>query len=103
MTSAADILDALHDVIDPELGFNIVDLGLIYELTLDEGRVKVTMTMTTPGCPAQDYLCEGVAERARQIDCVADVEINLVWDPPWSPQKMSPIARDYFGIAEDRR
>ena len=60
------VLQALHDVSDPELGYNIVDLGLIYELQVDGGVVEITMTMTTPGCPAQDYILSGVIRRGDQ-------------------------------------
>ncbi len=92
---------ALHDVIDPELGYNIVDIGLVYKLEIVEGLLKVTMTMTTPGCPAQDYIMGGVDERGAAIPGIDDVDIELVWEPRWSPQMMSPIAKEYFGITED--
>lgn len=98
MPTEAQLLDALREVIDPELGYNIVDLGLIYGLALDGGTLKVTMTMTTRGCPAQDYIQAGVFHRAIQLEGVDDVEIELVWDPPWSPQKMSAKAKAFFGI-----
>ncbi len=94
------VLDALHEVIDPELGYNIVDLGLIYSLDVDEGVVRVVMTMTTPGCPAQDYIMSGVYERARTLPGVTAVDINLVWEPRWSAKQMSPVARAHFGIAD---
>ncbi|MGH8199272.1 MAG: metal-sulfur cluster assembly factor [Steroidobacteraceae bacterium] len=94
------VLDALHEVIDPELGYNIVDLGLIYSLDVDDGVVKITMTMTTPGCPAQDYIMSGVYERSRSLPGVTDVEIDLVWEPRWSPRQMSPVARAHFGMAD---
>ncbi|MDE2150559.1 MAG: metal-sulfur cluster assembly factor [Gammaproteobacteria bacterium] len=100
MPTEAQILDALREVIDPELGYNIVDLGLIYGLALDGGTLKVTMTMTTRGCPAQDYIQDGVFRRAIQLDGVDDVDIELVWDPPWSPQKMSAVAKALFGIED---
>ena len=94
------VLDALHEVIDPELGYNIVDLGLIYSLDVDDGVVRVRMTMTTPGCPAQDYIMSGVYERARNLPGVTNVEIDLVWEPRWSPKQMSPVAKAHFGIAD---
>jgi metal-sulfur cluster biosynthetic enzyme len=96
-----DVLDALHDVIDPELGYNVVDLGLVREAELADGLLKVTMTMTTPGCPAQDYITSGVRERALMIDGIADVDITLEWEPPWSVQQMTPTARLHFGIPDD--
>ena len=92
------VLDALHEVIDPELGYNIVDLGLIYALDVAAGVVKITMTMTTPGCPAQDYIMSGVYERSKSVPGVNDVQIKLVWLPAWSPRLMTPAAKANFGI-----
>lgn len=98
------IYDALHDVIDPELGYNIVDIGLIYNVEIDDDALRVTMTMTTPGCPAQDYIMHGVQERAMMIPGVGGIDIDLVWEPAWSPQQhMSPVAKTYFGIVDDVR
>ena len=94
------VTDALRDVIDPELGYNIVDLGLIYALAIEDGVVTLSMTMTTPGCPAQDYLIAGVEDRIRQLPGVTDLKVDVVWEPPWSPQRMSPLARAQFGIAD---
>lgn len=94
------VLQALHEVIDPELGYNIVDLGLIYGLEVEHGAIRVEMTMTTPGCPAQDYILSGVYERSRSLPGSPEVEINLVWDPPWSPQKMAPVAKAHFRIQD---
>lgn len=94
------VIDALGEVIDPELGYNIVDLGLIYELEVESAVVRITMTMTTPGCPAQDYILSGVHERGMGVPGVSDVQINLVWLPAWSPRKMSAAAKEHFGIQE---
>lgn len=95
------VLDAMHDVIDPELGYNIVDIGLIYDLQVERNVIQVVMTMTTPGCPAQDYIMMGVHERGMRIPGIEDVDIELVWNPLWSVQKMSPVAKAHFGIEED--
>lgn len=94
------VLDALHEVIDPELGYNIVDLGLIYELEVEAGVIKIAMTMTTPGCPAQDYIMTGVYEKSKSLPGVRDVEINLVWLPAWSPRLMTSVAKEHFGIQD---
>ncbi|MGB5948835.1 MAG: metal-sulfur cluster assembly factor [Parvibaculum sp.] len=91
--------EALKDVFDPELGYNIVDLGLVYGIDINEGEVTVTMTLTTPGCPASDMIQGGVYQRLWAIEGVSDVEVNLVWEPPWSPEAMSPAAKEHFGIA----
>jgi metal-sulfur cluster biosynthetic enzyme len=95
-----DVLRALHEVIDPELGYNIVDLGLIYTLAVHDGVIRITMTMTTRGCPAQDYILSGAYERCRILAGDGNVEIGLVWEPPWSPKKMSPAARAHFGVQD---
>lgn len=98
---AARILDALHTVIDPELGYNIVDLGLIYGVEVGEGGVvKVTMTTTTPGCPATNYLMEGSRECTSAVDGVTMAEIILTHDPRWSPENMTDIAKAHFGITD---
>lgn len=94
------ILDALREVIDPELGYNIVDLGLIYDLEVEAGVIRITMTMTTPGCPAQDYIMSGVYERCKNLPGVSDAQINLVWLPAWSPRKTTPVAKAQFGVRE---
>ena len=94
------VLDALHDVIDPELGYNIVDLGLIYEVEVGTGIVEITMTMTTPGCPAQDYILSGVYERCKSLPGVNDAKIHLTFLPAWSPRLMTPVAKAHFGIHE---
>lgn len=95
------VLDAMHDVIDPELGYNIVDIGLIYEVHVNDDVAQIIMTMTTPGCPAQDYIMLGVRERGMRIPGVKDVEVELIWHPPWSPQMMTPVAKAHFRIPDD--
>lgn len=89
-----EIRDALRSVIDPELGINIVDLGLVYGVTVEGPRVRVDMTMTTPACPLGDYLRDLVeAGVKRRIPGVERVDVELVWDPPWNPDMMSDAAR----------
>lgn len=86
------IHSALRQVIDPELGCNIVDLGLIYGLDIQDGRVAVQMTLTSPGCPMGSALAEGVRATLNRLPGVTGVEVNLVWDPPWSPSMIDPAA-----------
>ncbi|MDE2006736.1 MAG: metal-sulfur cluster assembly factor [Rhodospirillales bacterium] len=93
--------DALRDVIDPELGYNIVDLGLVYGVATEGGIVDVTMTMTTPGCPAQDYIVSGVERRLAEVPGVTGVYVDLVWSPAWSPRRMSPEAKAIFQIRDE--
>lgn len=89
----ASALDALRQVIDPEIGCNLVDLGLIYSLDIQGSKVKVTMTLTTPGCPMHESLCGGVQVALLNHDGVDDVEVELVWDPPWHPSMMTEAGR----------
>ena len=91
--------EALKDVIDPELGYNIVDLGLVYDVHAEDSDITVTMTLTTPGCPASEYIQDGVTDCLSMIEGVSSVTVNLVWDPPWGPDAMSPDAQDFFGIS----
>lgn len=95
----SEVLEALKDVIDPELGYNIVDLGLIYGVTIANDQVDIVMTMTTPGCPATNYIESGTYERLLRIQGVKDAHVDVVWTPPWDPSMMSPDAKAYFGFA----
>ncbi len=89
-----DVLDALYNVVDPEIGLDIVNLGFIYAIDIDEeDRVKVAMTLTTPGCPLNVPIQEDITARLQEIGAT-DVLIDIVWDPPWNPSMMSPEARN---------
>jgi len=94
------VLETLKTVIDPEIGINIVDLGLIYNLEFKENKLIVTMTLTTPGCPMHSSLTAWVREALLQVDSEIEVFINLVWDPPWSPENMSDNAKRQLGRLE---
>jgi metal-sulfur cluster biosynthetic enzyme len=97
------VRNALRQVIDPELGYNIVDLGLIYDVvTEDGGVVHVTMTTTTPGCPATNYLKAGAGEAASAVPGVEFVDVRLTYEPRWSPEMMSADAKAHFGIRAGR-
>jgi len=98
MPTSEELLTALREVIDPELGYNIVDLGLIYEVLVDEGRASIIMTTTTPGCPATDVLQEGVRGCAGLVPGISGVDVRMVWDPPWTPERMSAEAKRHFGF-----
>lgn len=94
----ARILDALRQVVDPELGVNIVDLGLVYGTEVRDGQVRVKMTMTTPACPMEELLMEMVhAAILRELPDARTVEVDLVWDPPWKPDMMSASAKAQLG------
>jgi metal-sulfur cluster biosynthetic enzyme len=95
-----DILFALKAVIDPELGINIVDLGLVYRAERIGDVVAVRMTMTTPSCPLGEMLLEEVRTAlAETYPQAAQVSVELVWDPPWSAALMSPAARQQLGVS----
>ena len=97
--AAQKVKEALRRVIDPELGYNIVDLGLIYDVRVDaNGVASVIMTTTTPGCPATSYLTEGARECAASVEGVEMAEVTLTHEPRWSPELMSDDAKAHFGI-----
>ena len=100
MISKTDILNALKTVIDPELGFNIVDLGLIYKVEINPTSIKITMTLTTPGCPLAPFFNNQVKETAATAANLQaeDVEVNIVFDPPWSPEAIHPDIRLELGL-----
>jgi metal-sulfur cluster biosynthetic enzyme len=84
---------ALREVIDPEIGCNIVDLGLIYDVNIRGDAVQVRMTLTTPGCPMSESLAWGVKQALLNLPPITDVEVELVWDPPWNPAMMTDAGR----------
>lgn len=96
------IREALRNVVDPELFVNIVDLGLIYQIEIDEGddktAVRVDMTMTSPACPAGPQLLAQSKEAVMRVEGVDDAEIRLVMEPPWTPDRMTDDAKDQLGI-----
>ena len=95
---------ALRQVIDPELGYNIVDLGLIYDVAIEDGGVvHVIMTTTTPGCPATSYLKKGAGEAASTVPGIEFVDVKLTYEPRWTPELMSPEAKVNFGITDGGR
>lgn len=92
-----EAVEALHEVFDPEAGINIVDLGLVYGIERSGAQIDVRMTLTSPGCPAGEYIMEGVRSRLGRLPDVEEVEVELVWDPPWSPEAISPEGRAELG------
>ena len=94
----AQIYDALHNVFDPELGVNIVDLGLVYNVDLrEDGFVTITMTLTTPGCPMHESIGEGVGAALQPIEGITGGTIQLVWEPRWEPSMMTEAGRAELG------
>lgn len=92
------LYDTLKQIYDPEVGINIVDMGLIYSLDIDDHKIAVTMTLTSPGCPAGPQILTQIDNALKTVDGVEDVDINVVWSPPWSPDMLSEEARDQLGI-----
>ena len=94
----ASTREALLEVIDPEVGINIVDLGLVYRIEVADRRIEVDITMTSPACPLGAHLRETADAAIRRLLLEAEsVDVHLVWDPPWTPARMSPSARDQLG------
>jgi metal-sulfur cluster biosynthetic enzyme len=94
----ADIRLALTNVEDPELGLDIVSLGLVYAVDLDAGRVRVVYSLTSMGCPMGPMIEQQIRETVGALDGVASVETELVFDPPWGPERMSDDARFLLGV-----
>ena len=93
------VLEALREVIDPELGLNVVDLGLVYGLDIENSHVRLQLTMTTPACPLGEQIVTDAEDRLLAVEGVNDVRVDLVWEPPWSPERMSEDAKRALGWA----
>lgn len=97
-TLAGQVREALKLVIDPELGQNVVDLGMIYDVTVTEGGVAaISMTTTTRGCPATGFLRQAVEDRAWTVEGIEFVDVTLTYDPPWSPARIAPEIAGLLG------
>ena len=96
------VTEKLKTIIDPELNINIVDLGLIYGISIDQekGEVEVTMTLTSPGCPLSFVFEEWIPDAVKKVEGVKNVRINLVWEPPWDPDKMTDDIKESLGIIQ---
>lgn len=93
-----DIINHLAQVIDPELNVDVVNLGLIYGIDLDEdGICLINMTLTTPACPLTGFLIDAITKEVKQVEEVKNVDVEFVWYPVWSPDRMSDAAKKYFG------
>ena len=98
MVALADVVLALHSVEDPELGMDIVELGLFYDAEIDGEKVKVIHSLTSMGCPAGAMIQEGIADAVRGVEGVEEVEVELTFDPPWTPDRMSEDAKFILGF-----
>ncbi len=93
------VRDALRNVIDPELGHNVVDLGLIYAIEVDGGCARIVMTTTTPGCPAVGFLKGGAVNSASRVPGVRSVDVVMTFDPPWTPSMIAADVKASLGFA----
>lgn len=98
MPAESELIDALREVIDPELMINIVDLGLVYDVEQAESTVNVSMTLTSPACPAGPQIIHQAKMALEKFDDVESADIKLTMTPPWSPERMTDEARDQLGI-----
>jgi metal-sulfur cluster biosynthetic enzyme len=98
MVGYEDVVNALHSVEDPELGMDIVELGLFYDAEIDGDKVKVIHSLTSMGCPAGPMIQEDIVDVVRSLDGVGEVEVELTFDPPWTPDRMSDDAKFILGF-----
>jgi metal-sulfur cluster biosynthetic enzyme len=98
MATREEVVDALRGVEDPELGMDIVDLGLMYDVEVEGSNVKVIHSLTSIGCPAGPMIQEGIHDAVAALPGVENVDVELTWDPPWTPEKMSEDAKFILGF-----
>lgn len=98
MVTEEAVLEQLRKVEDPELRFNIVDLGLVYRVKIDRGMVVIDLTFTSPACPVGPYLLAEVEKAVKSVPGVSGVAVNIVWEPLWSPDRMSEEAKVGLGM-----
>jgi len=97
MATKGEVLDALSKVIDPEIGLNIVDVGLVYRVEVVDDHIEIDFTLTSPGCPLADTIMQDMHTQVQEATGVEDIQSNLVWSPPWSLDFMSEEARLELG------
>jgi FeS assembly SUF system protein len=98
MVTKEAVYEALHDCYDPEIPVNIVDLGLVYDVEVNEDKVAVKMTLTAPGCGMGTFIASDARQKILALEGVGDASVDLVWDPPWTPAMMSEEAKLKLGI-----
>ena len=98
MATREEVLEILRTVEDPELGMDIVDLGLLYEVDVADSKAKVTYSLTSMGCPAGPLIAQDIVSAVRQVEGIRDVELELTFDPPWTPDRMSDDAKFILGF-----
>jgi metal-sulfur cluster biosynthetic enzyme len=98
MATREEVLEVLRQVEDPELGMDIVDLGLVYEVGVEDSTAKIIYSLTSMGCPAGPLIAQDIDSTARQVEGIEDVELELTFDPPWTPDRMSDDAKFILGF-----
>jgi metal-sulfur cluster biosynthetic enzyme len=98
MVTRDEVIEALRQVEDPELGMDIVDLGLLYDVEVDDANVKVTHSLTSMGCPVGPMIQEDIQNVTSALPGVENVDVELVWEPPWTPERMSDDAKFILGF-----
>ena len=93
-----EVMEALKDVFDPEIPVNVVDLGLVYDLKVEDGDVAIKMTLTFPGCGMGPYIAQQAEWRVAELENVEDVEVEMVYEPPWSPELISEDGKAQLGL-----
>lgn len=98
MVTKEDIVAKLKECLDPELGINIVDLGLVYGIFFENSHAQVIMTLTTPGCPLDSYFVKDITDRLKTLKGVSSVSVEFTFEPVWTPAKMSQESKDLLGF-----
>lgn len=98
MVTEEEVQEALKECYDPEVPVNVVDLGLVYDIRVSDGKVHVKMTLTAPGCPMHGEISEDVKKRIEQIEGVEEATVEIVWEPLWTPERMTPEAKKKLGM-----
>ncbi len=98
MLNKEKVMDVLKTCFDPEIPINVVDLGLIYEVKVEDNNVNVKMTLTAPGCPMAQFIAKEIESKIKQIAGVKSAKVEIVFDPPWTQDMMSPKAKEMLGI-----
>ena len=97
MVTEQEVYDILRRIDDPEIGLSLVDLGLIYGVGIDDGVACIRMTLTTQGCPMHDAIVPAIEAAVGELPGVSGVDVELVWEPPWTPDRISPLAAAALG------
>ncbi|MFQ6055918.1 MAG: metal-sulfur cluster assembly factor [Methanosarcinales archaeon] len=98
MVTKEDVMEVLKDCYDPEIPINVVDLGLIYDVQVDNDKVDIKMTLTAPGCPMHGMISQDIKQRVEEIEGIKEANVSIVWDPPWTPDRMSKDAKKLLGF-----